>query len=242
MSTPAAIYLHLHSSVKGTERKVNITKLPKAIIGGYEFPKAKIEEFDKIGIYHHWDGYPENLGVFLIENLRTHSDVLNFICGGSISTALNEIGIRYYKSWRNEDWVDCQPRQTNSNLLNEKYPYMDSYYTYLFRNGKWFVKDNEHQSWLDLEKHLTDMGCIESKENIIHRIVTFFVGEGGLCPFEHGFKQPMIKGKRVWGVTDTELCLVGKVKRIPLSTLSRNELIKIFNTLNEYLDYCKYEA
>ena len=241
MSTPAAIYLHLHSSVKGTERKVNITQLPKAIIGGYEFPKVEVGDFEKIGIYHHWDGYPEDLGLFLYNHLKTHSDVLNFICGGSISTALNSIGIRYYRSWRNEDWVDCQPRQTNSNLLTEKYPYMDSHYTYLFRNGRWFVKDNEHQSWVDLEDYLVKEGLIDSKECVARNIADF-VGKGGLCPFEHGFKQPYIKGYRVWGVTDTELCTMGKKRRIALTELSRNELIKILNTLDEYVRYCKYEA
>lgn len=81
-----------------------------------------------------------------------------------------------------------------------------------------------------------------------------FVGEGGLVPFEHGYKKPIItyKGEKyvVTMVEDTKLHVYryqakGTLKvpyLIPLRQIASNTASKILDELNKYLNYCKYEA
>ena len=81
-----------------------------------------------------------------------------------------------------------------------------------------------------------------------------FVGKGGLVPFEHGYKKPVItyKGEKyvVTMVEDTKLhCYIKQSKgtlkvpyMIPLRQVSSNTASKILDELNKYLNYCKYEA
>lgn len=81
-----------------------------------------------------------------------------------------------------------------------------------------------------------------------------FVGKGGLVPFEHGFKKPVITYKKekyvVTMVEDTKLhCYLKQAKGtlkvpyiIPLRAIASNTAEKLYSELNNYLNYCKYEA
>lgn len=81
-----------------------------------------------------------------------------------------------------------------------------------------------------------------------------FVGEGGLIAFEHGFNPPFVTIQnypiKIWGVTDTEVCLspgknIGKKivgYRESLSKLSDYDLDKIYKALKEYYHYCLFDA
>lgn len=94
---------------------------------------------------------------------------------------------------------------------------------------------------------------IDTDHTKLIKQISEFVGEGGLCPFEHGYKPPHIIVKdclvKMWGVTDTEVCLTPSKPiakkigyRASLAELSCKELNKIWTALQDYLRYCKEEA
>lgn len=94
---------------------------------------------------------------------------------------------------------------------------------------------------------------IDTEHATLMKQISEFVGEGGLCAFEHGYKPPHIVVKdclvKIWGVTDKEVCLnpskpmAKKVGyRASLAELPYKELTKIWNALQEYYHYCLYDA
>ena len=93
-----------------------------------------------LSVYHHWDGYPEWLGVKLKEHYNTKEKVAELIDGGDMSscwttdrwdTKLNEeYGPEYY-SQRGED---CPPR-LDANLT--EYLKDGEEYAYVFTNNEW---------------------------------------------------------------------------------------------------------
>lgn len=83
--------------------------------------------------------------------------------------------------------------------------------------------------------------------------IKLFVGEGGLVPFEHGYKKPRFKFQgteyECSMVSDSiaycaKILSVGQRRRsdLLLSKLTRQQLNKIYNELKRYELYCKYEA
>lgn len=78
----------------------------------------------------------------------------------------------------------------------------------------------------------------------LEKKISDFVGKGGLVPFEHGYKNNIFyKGKKVWGVSDTHLYFNGgNVELSDQTNLSNDDLKDIYNTLEDYLEYCKKEA
>ena len=50
----------------------------------------KLEDGSIISAYHHWDGYPEWLGVTLKEHYNTKEDIAKLIDGGNMSTCYSD--------------------------------------------------------------------------------------------------------------------------------------------------------
>ena len=82
-------------------------------------------------IYHHWDGYPENLGKTLLEQYNDYDTILNLLLGGDAST-INNNHVCQYCAWRGEDWEYVKPKQLDKPSFNEEY-------LYKFENGVWTV-------------------------------------------------------------------------------------------------------
>jgi hypothetical protein len=125
----------------GTRSSI-IVKVKKEDIGNrvltHEFKgkkyKTKIEK-PYIGIYCHWDGYPDGVGATLFEDYNDYEKVLDLISGGFASSICGEEA-DYYMAWnRNEEWKDNKPRQNDEVKVCGGW----TEYAYIFDNGKWYV-------------------------------------------------------------------------------------------------------
>ena len=104
-----------------------------------------------ISVYHHWDGYPEWLGVTLEKKFNTREKVEELIDGGDMSSCDSEYGWDYnyinaeevkrevsaptYYSERGED---CPPKISESiTEYLDQTENTDGEYAYLFDNGEW---------------------------------------------------------------------------------------------------------
>ena len=111
----------------------------------------KLEDGTILSAYHHWDGYPEWLGVTLNKKFNTREKVAELIDGGDMSSCDSEYGWDYnylnreevkrevsaptYYSERGED---CPPKISESiTEFLDLAEYTDGEYAYLFDNGEW---------------------------------------------------------------------------------------------------------
>jgi len=99
-----------------------------------------------ISVYHHWDGYPEWLGVTLNKKFNTREKVAELIDGGDMSSCDSEYGWDYNEeskrevsapTYYSERGEDCPPKISESITeyldLAEK---TDGEYAYVF-DGTW---------------------------------------------------------------------------------------------------------
>ena len=93
----------------------------------------------ELSVYHHWDGYPQWLGVTLKEKFNTYDKIAELLDGGDVSCIdsdtdwkLNKVEnhVQYY----NDRGEDTEPRL---DLSVEDYLDNGEEYAYLFENGEW---------------------------------------------------------------------------------------------------------
>jgi len=113
-----------------------------------------------LSVYHHWDGYPSWLGVFLQKNYTTKEQIAELIDGGDISCIESE------QTWNNDP---CQPYVQYYNLRGEKTEprldlnvedYLeneysaDEEYAYLFENGEWICYDLDTKQLVQIKERI----------------------------------------------------------------------------------------
>ena len=113
-----------------------------------------------LSVYHHWDGYPSWLGVFLQKNYTTKEQIAELIDGGDISCIESE------QTWNNDP---CQPYVQYYNLRCEKTEprldlnvedYLeneysaDEEYAYLFENGEWICYDLDTKQPIQIKERI----------------------------------------------------------------------------------------
>lgn len=153
MATRSTISLKINESDKGKKFKFDENKLPEGV--GYEkdyidLLSSIMIETDYLTIYHHWDGYPDGVGATLLDEFNDYDSILNLMLGGDAST-INGNTIVQYTAWRGE--TGCEARQSNAE------PSVTEEYAYLFKDGKWYFKDDcEINKWTDLEEYLAKFG------------------------------------------------------------------------------------
>ena len=93
-------------------------------------------------VYHHWDGYPEWLGVKLNEHYNTRSKVTRLIEGGDMSSCLseNEDTPEYY-SQRGEN---CPPQYHADYQTYTMKDYGEEYHYIFTTDDEWICID-QHQ-------------------------------------------------------------------------------------------------
>ena len=113
-----------------------------------------------ISVYHHWDGYPEWLGVTLDKKFNTRELVEELIDGGNMSSCDSEYGWDYnyinreevkrevsaptYYADRGED---CPPKISESiTEYLDQAERTDGEYAYLFDNGEWTCYEIQYGS------------------------------------------------------------------------------------------------
>lgn len=152
MATRSNICLVLKKEDIGKSVKFDETKLPKDVTYDNEFLNLVEEvtlEKPVLEIYHHWDGYPENLGKTLLEQYNDYDTILNLLLGGDAST-INNNHVCQYCAWRGEDWdwEYVKPKQLDKPAFNEEY-------LYKFENGVWYFRDEyENEDWTNLKDYL----------------------------------------------------------------------------------------
>ena len=99
-----------------------------------------------LSVYHHWDGYPDWLGVHLVQNYTTKEQVAQLLDGGDISCISSDT------DWNNEK---CEPHvqyyndrgettEPRLDLTLEDYLAKGEEYAYLFdphSNNEWVCYD-----------------------------------------------------------------------------------------------------
>lgn len=162
MATRSFIGVVVNPKDKGKAIEPSLELLGKDIetfLENPEFHTTTIDESTEvIRIYHHWDGYPSGVGKTLLEKFNSYEKAINLIAFGDAST-INGTNAVFYNSWREgEDWKHTKPRQYASEQEYEAT--CDEDYAYLFKDGKWYVKncwaDKSEQDW----KELTEESCL----------------------------------------------------------------------------------
>ena len=114
-----------------------------------------------LSVYHHWDGYPSWLGVFLQKNYTTKEQIAELIDGGDISSIesdedwernkLDEKIVLYY----NDRGEKTEPRLDLNveDYLENEYS-ADEEYAYLFENGEWICYDLDTKQTVEIKERL----------------------------------------------------------------------------------------
>ncbi len=115
-----------------------------------------------LSVYHHWDGYPSWLGVFLQQNYTTKDQIAELLDGGDIScidsdTDWNNEKVDNHVQYYNDRGEKTEPRLDlsvedyieNENSICEEY-------AYLFVNNEWKCYDLETK----LEVEIKERGLV----------------------------------------------------------------------------------
>ena len=111
-----------------------------------------------LSVYHHWDGYPEWLGVTLEEHYNTDEKVRELIDGGSMSSCYATT--KYNKE--TEEFEDCEGHveyyggKDDGPVLSKNLDELaqidcGSEFLYIFLKGKWHAYEtditHDHETW-----------------------------------------------------------------------------------------------
>ena len=121
----------------------------------------KLSDCSILSVYHHWDGYPEWLGVVLEREYNTREKVAELIDGGDMSSCFSDSEYDYEKqefikrdprpTYYAERGEDCPPRIDNN--INE---YLDNgeEFAYIFDlDNKWICYDR-HEFYDDKDPEI----------------------------------------------------------------------------------------
>ena len=100
-----------------------------------------------LSVYHHWDGYPEWLGVFLRQNYRTKDQVAELLDGGDISCIDSDIDWNLEKVENHVQYYNDRGEKTEPRLDLNEYDFFinGEEYAYIFDDGEWVCYDLSHK-------------------------------------------------------------------------------------------------
>lgn len=146
MSTRSVVIVKIESSdinkrKKYSPKKVTVQEKKWDEEGGksVELSKQVLLKDKYIGIYCHWDGYPEGVGAALKKNFNDYEKALNLAVGGFCSVISTE-NIERYATRNGEEWKYIKPQQadTAEKLIRTVGDWAE--YAYIFENNKWKTK------------------------------------------------------------------------------------------------------
>ena len=96
-----------------------------------------------LSVYHHWDGYPEWLGVHLVKNYTTKSQVAELLDGGDISCIDSDTDWSLEKVDNHVQYYNDRGEKTEPRLdLTEQDFFEDNEeYAYIFDGMGWICYD-----------------------------------------------------------------------------------------------------
>ena len=119
-----------------------------------------LESDSVLSVYHHWDGYPSNLGVFLQQNYTTKEQIAELLDGGDISsidsdTDWNDEKVDNHVLYYNDRGEKTEPRLDLNveDYIENKLSAMEEY-VYLFENGEWICYDLDAKQTVEIKERL----------------------------------------------------------------------------------------
>ena len=113
-----------------------------------------------LSVYHHWDGYPSFLGVFLQQNYTTKEQIAELLDGGDIShldsaTDWNNEKVDNHVQYYNLRGEKTEPRLDLNveDYIENEYSAMEEY-AYLFENGEWICYDLDTKQTVEIKERL----------------------------------------------------------------------------------------
>ena len=113
-----------------------------------------------LSVYHHWDGYPSFLGVFLQQNYTTKEQIAELLDGGDISsiysrTDWNNEQVDEHVLYYNDRGEKTEPRLDLNveDYIENEYSAMEEY-AYLFENGEWICYDLDTKQTVEIKERL----------------------------------------------------------------------------------------
>ena len=113
-----------------------------------------------LSVYHHWDGYPSWLGVFLQKNYTTKEQIAELLDGGDIScidstTDWNNEKVDNHVQYYNLRGEKTEPRLDLNveDYIENEYSAMEEY-AYLFENGEWICYDLDTKQTVEIKERL----------------------------------------------------------------------------------------
>ena len=113
-----------------------------------------------LSVYHHWDGYPSFLGVFLQQNYTTKEQIAELLDGGDISsidsdTDWNDEKVDNHVLYYNDRGEKTEPRLDLNveDYIENKLSAMEEY-AYLFENGEWICYDLDTKQPVEIKERL----------------------------------------------------------------------------------------
>lgn len=139
MSTRSSILIEIPKELIGSVKKYDPNMfVDKEQTWHFESDTDKAQEIKinkkYLGIYCHWDGYPNGVGASLVELCSDFEKSLNLILGGDCSS-ITETSIRRYATRKNESWLSVCPRQFDKIQTVTD----DAEYLYIFKDNRWFL-------------------------------------------------------------------------------------------------------
>ena len=96
-----------------------------------------------LSVYHHWDGYPQWLGVTLREKFNTYDKIAELLDGGDVSCIDSDTNWSLEKCESHVQYYNDRGEKTEPRLDITVEDYLDNgeEYAYLFENNEWICYD-----------------------------------------------------------------------------------------------------
>ena len=109
-----------------------------------------------VSVYHHWDGYPQWLGVFLQKHYTTKEQISELLDGGDIScidsdTDWNREKVEPHVQYYNDRGEKTEPRLDLS-LEDYLEPKDGEEYAYIFSDNQWVCYELPYQGTPELKE------------------------------------------------------------------------------------------
>ena len=112
-----------------------------------------------LSVYHHWDGYPDWLGVHLVQNYTTKEQVAELLDGGDISCIESDT------DWKNQK---CEPHVQYYNDRGEKTePRLDLNEGDFFAEGEEYAYIFDENGWICYDLHATIPQLVEIPQEAV---------------------------------------------------------------------------
>ena len=105
-----------------------------------------------VSVYHHWDGYPEWLGVFLQKHYTTKSQIAELLDGGDISCIDSDTDWDLKDCESHDQYYNDRGEKTEPRLDLSIEDYLDNgeEYAYLFEDNEWVCYDLHYDTPMDV--------------------------------------------------------------------------------------------